>query len=420
MSRRGAPPFPLLDPRHRYRVAMAFDVARVRGLIPGLGDGWVHLDGTAGMHAPEQVASATLQALRAPTAVPGGVYPASRLAGETEDAARRAIADLVGADPRGVVLGPGSAVLLRRLANAVSETWMLGDEIVVSRLDDVANVAPWLRNAARKGVGVRWAEIDIETCELPEWQFDELLTGAVRVVALTAASRHVGTRLDVARIAERTRENGALLVVDLTAAAPFGPQDLTALGADVVVLDAAAWGGPRLGALVFRAPALLDRLGSYALEPAPRGPHRLELGPHSFPQLAGLVASVEHLAGLDDAATGTRRERLLTSMAQVQAYQAELLATLLVELSIGTRAVVLGDPARRVPMLSLTHPSVKAPDVVEHLADRGVCAMADPGDQGVLAHLGTAEIGGVVRVGLAHYTSAGEVEVLVSALAELR
>lgn len=399
---------------------MALDVARVRGLIPALGDGWVHLDATVGMHAPEQVASATMRAMRAPVAAPGGMSPASRLAEETEDAARGAIADLVGADPRGVVLGPGGGVLLGRLAEAVRETWMLGDEIVLSRLDDVANVTPWLRGASRMGVGVRWAEIDIETCELPEWQFDELLGRSTRLVALTAASRQLGTCPPVRRIAERTFHNGALLVVDLTAAAPFGPLDIDELGADVVVLDAAAWGGPRVGALVFRAPALLDRLRSCALEPGARGPHRLELGPHSYPQLAGLVASVEHLAGLDPAATGTRRQRLLASMAAVETYQAGLLALLLSELRFRTGAVVLGDPARRVPMLSFTHTSVKAPDVAERLAERGICAVADPGDHGVLAHLGSAEVGGVVRIGLGHYTMAVEVEELVDALAELR
>ncbi|WP_214365679.1 aminotransferase class V-fold PLP-dependent enzyme [Pseudonocardia sp. H11422] len=398
---------------------MAFDVARVRGLTPALGDGWVHMDAIAGMHVPEQVAYATLRAVRAPVSVPGGVFAASRQAEEAEEAARAAIADLVGGDPRGVVLGPGSAVLLSRLAEAVSETWILGDEIVVSRLDDVANVAPWVRNAQRRGAGVRWAEIDIETCELPDWQFDELLDGPTRVVAVTAASAQVGTRPDIARIAKRTQERGALLVVDARAAATYGPLDITALGADVVAVDAAAWGGPQVGALVFRVPALLDRLASCSLEPSARGPHRLEIGPHSCPQLAALVASVDHLAELDETAIGTRRERLLASMAEVKAYQAGLLATLLVELRTRTGAVVLGDPMRRIPMVSFTHASVKAPDVVEHLAERGICAFADPGEHGVLAHLGSAEVGGVVRIGLAHYTTAAEVEALVSAVAEL-
>ncbi|MDN5748156.1 MAG: aminotransferase class V-fold PLP-dependent enzyme [Pseudonocardia sp.] len=84
---------------------------------------------------------------------------------------------------------PRPRALLCRLADAVGDTWNEGDEIVVSRLDDTANVAPWTWVARRRGVSVRWAEIDIESCELPAWQFDDLLTGGTRVVAVTAVPR---------------------------------------------------------------------------------------------------------------------------------------------------------------------------------------------------------------------------------------
>ncbi|WP_219416657.1 aminotransferase class V-fold PLP-dependent enzyme [Pseudonocardia nigra] len=396
---------------------MAFDVARVRGLIPVLGDGWIHLDAVSGMQIPEHVVSAITAALRVPRALPGEGFAASVYVAGVEAAARQSVADLVGGDPRGVVLGPGPAVLLRRLAESVGETWMLGDEIVVSRLDDTANVAPWVRTAHSRGAAVRWAEIEIESGELPTWQFDELVGDRTRLVTVTAASAHVGTQPDIAAIAERARAYGALLVVDLAVAAACGPVGIDGLGADVVVLDAAAWGGPQLGALVFRDPALLDRLPSCSLDPLARGSHRLELGPHPYPLLAGLVASIDHLAGLDDFATGTRRERLITSMDALEAHHSALLAELLGDLRrIGVS--VLGAPEYRVPMLSLTHP-VKAPDVADHLAHRGICTVADPAEDGVLAHLGTAEIGGAVRIGLAHYTSRAEIGALVAALSEL-
>jgi len=395
------------------------DVARIRGLVPALGDGWVHFDASAGMQAPEQVVSALTTALRTPQAVPGAPFPASRHAAALEDDARCAVADVVGADPAGVVLGPCPAVLLGRLADALSARWELGDGLVVSRLEEAAHVAPWLCAAQHRGVAVRWAEIEIETCELPTWQFDELLTDGVRVVALTAASAQVGTRPDVDAIAAAARRGGAFLVADLSAAAAFGPQDLGALGADVVALDATAWGGPPVGALAFRDPAVLDDLPACWSDPSARGAHRLEIGPLPTAQLAGLVASIEHLAGLDESAFGTRRARLLTSMASLADHHALLLDDLLDGL-LGSAITVLGSPARRVPLLSLTHDSAKAPDVVEHLAAQRICAYADPGDRGVLANVGSAEVGGAVRIGFAHSTTRAEVAALVDALTSLR
>ncbi|MCW2631340.1 MAG: cysteine desulfurase family protein [Pseudonocardia sp.] len=379
----------------------------------------MHLDAAEGMLTPEHVTLAVATVMRAPVSATGGVFPASRRAEVIEDAARQSIADLVGADPRGVVLGPGPAVMLRRLAEALSETWNLGDHIVLTKLDDCANVTPWLHCAQARGVDVRWAEIEIDNCELPSWQFRDLIGHSTELVAITAASGTVGTRPDVAAIAERAGEHGALMVVDASMSAPFEPQDIETLGADVMALSATAWGGPPVGALVFRNPALLDRLSSVSLENDARGPRRLELGPHSYPLLAGLTASVDHLAGLDTSATGTRRERVLRSMTALQSYQSELLGDLLLELSVLPCVTVVGHPERRVPLLSFTHSDVKANDVVAHLAEQGVCAFADPGDQGVLAQLGSSEVGGVVRIGLAHYTTRGEIDALVTAVSQL-
>ncbi|GLZ32526.1 cysteine desulfurase-like protein [Lentzea sp. NBRC 105346] len=398
---------------------MAFDVARVRGLFPALGDGWVHLDAPAGMQVPEQVATAVSTALRAPVSGPGGLFPASQRAEAIVDAARRSVADLVGGDPAGVVLGPSAAVLLQRLADALTDDWFMGDEVLVSRLDHPANIAPWLRATQRTGSAVKWAEIDIETCELPSWQYDELVTDRTKLIAVTAASGSVGTRPDLGKIASVAREHGSMLVVDASSAAPFVPLDINAIEADVVALSANAWGGPPVGALVFRDPSLLDRLPSCSVEPGARGPERLELGPHAYPLLAGLVASVDYLAELDDTASGTRRERLVTSLASVKAYQAGLLANLINELRWLRHVMVIGDAMRRIPTLAFTVTGVKATDGVEHLAARGVCAFADPGQHGVFSVLGVGEVGGVIRVGLAHYTNAVEIDQLVRAVAEL-
>ncbi|HEX6359422.1 cysteine desulfurase-like protein [Actinophytocola sp.] len=398
---------------------MAFDVAAIRGWFPALGDGWIHLDAPAGMQVPEQVATAVSTALRAPVSGPGGVFPASQRAEAIVDAARRAIADLVGCDPAGVVLGPNPAVLLQRVAEAVGAGWVIGDELVVSRLDHQQNIAPWLGVAQRAGATTRWAEIDIETCELPAWQYEGLINHRTKVVAVTAASGVVGTRPDLNKITALAREAGALVVVDASSAAPFVPMDIKAMGADVVAVNASAWGGPTVGALAFADPGLIERLPACSLSPNQSGPGRLELGPHAYPLLAGLVASVDYLASLDDAATGTRRERIQTSIGSAKSYQAGMLGKLISELRGLLHVTVIGDAMRRIPALAFTVAEVKASTAIVHLADRGVCAFADDVPSGVFAALGVAEVGGAVRVGLAHYTTSVEIDALVEAVAAL-
>lgn len=398
---------------------MAFDVAAIRGWFPALGDGWIHLDAPAGMQVPEQVATAVSTALRAPVSGPGGVFPASQRAEAIVDAARRAIADVAGCEPAGVVLGPNPAVLLQRLAEAVGGGWVIGDEVVVSRLDHAQNIAPWARVAQRAGATTRWAEIDIETCELPAWQYEGLINHRTKAVAVTAASGVVGTRPDLNKITTLAHDAGALVVVDASSAAPFVPLDIKAMGADVIAVNASAWGGPTVGALAFADPALLERLPACSLSPNQTGPGRLELGQHAYPLLAGLVASVEYLASLDDAATGSRRDRIQTSIGSAKSYQAGMLGKLISELRGLLHVTVIGDAMRRIPALAFTVAEVKASTAIVHLADRGICAFADDVPSGVFAALGVAEVGGAVRVGLAHYTTSVEIDALVEAVAAL-
>src|ERR1700724_1504526 len=88
---------------------MSFDVARVRGLHPSLGDGWVHLDAQLGMLIPDSVSTTVSTAFRGSRPDARGPHPTARRSAAVLEAARQAGGDLVNADPRGVVLGADRA-----------------------------------------------------------------------------------------------------------------------------------------------------------------------------------------------------------------------------------------------------------------------------------------------------------------------
>ena len=397
---------------------MAYDVARVRGLHPALGDGWIRFDAPAGMVIPESVASTVSTAFRNSAPNITGPHPSAQRSIAVLDAARRAVADLVNADPEGVVLGPDRTVLLASLSDAASTRAGLGSEMVVSRLDDEANIVPWLRAADRYGGRIKWAEVDIENGELPTWQWDELLGPDTRLVALPSASATLGTVTDVGVVAKLVHNVGGVVIVDHSAAAPYRLLDIAAVEADVVALNASAWGGPPVGALVFRDPGLIDTLTSVSTNPRASGAARLELGAHQYGMLAGLVASVEYLAGMDEEVTGSRRERLTGSMESAGAYLDGLFDYLIGALRSMPMVSLIGDPSVRIPVVSFVVDGVPADRVVQRLVDNGVLVISNSTSR-VLEALGVNEIGGAVTVGLAHYTTAAEVDHLVRALASL-
>ncbi|MGY1745301.1 cysteine desulfurase-like protein [Blastococcus sp. SYSU D00695] len=397
------------------------DVARVRGRFPGLSDGLVHAEGPMGTLLPEDVVHAITQAMRAPVAPRGGVFPASARAEGLVAGARSALADLTGGVPAGVVLGASATALTYVMAGALAHTWRPGDEIVVSRLDHDANIRPWIQAAERRGVRVRWAEVDIETGELPAWQYDELLTPRTRLVAVTAASNAIGTRPDVAAIAARAHGVGALVFVDGVHAAAHHPVDRRAMGADFLTVSAYKWCGPHVAAVV-ADPDVLAGLRPDKLLPAPdRVPDRFEIGAQPLQLFAGVTAAVDHLAGLCGEASGTRRERLHRSMTAVATYEGELFGWLDQALRAMRHVQVLGAADGPTPVLSFTVDGMRPRQVTADLARRGICAWdGDRGARELFDAIGATEAGGAVGLGLMHYNTAEEVGYVIDAVAALR
>ncbi|OBJ05712.1 cysteine desulfurase-like protein [Mycobacterium alsense] len=397
---------------------MAYDVARVRGLHPSLGDGWVHFDASAGMLIPDSVATTVSTAFRRSSATTLGAHPSARRSAAILDAAREAVADLFNADPAGVVLGADRAILLSSLAEASSSRAGLGYEVIVSRLDDEANIAPWLRAAHRYGAKVKWAEIDIETGELPTWQWESLIGKSTRLVAVGSASGTLGTVTDLRATTKLVHDVGGLVVVDHSAAAPYRLLDVKETDADIVAVNALAWGGPPIGAMVFRDPALINTFGAVSNDPQAAGPARLEVGAHQYGLLAGLVASIEYLAALDESARGSRRERLSVSTQSATSYLNRVFDYLMASLRSLPLVMVIGRPEARIPVVSLALQDVPAERVVQRLADNGILAVSNVSSR-ALDVLGVNDVGGAVTVGLAHYSTTAEVDQLVRALASL-
>ncbi|MDP9842153.1 cysteine desulfurase-like protein [Streptosporangium lutulentum] len=399
---------------------MSFDVAHVRTLYPALSDGYAWLDAAAGTQVPQTVIDAISSAYRGGIGNSGGAFPASARSDAIVAEARQAVADLVGGDAGGVVLGPNMTTLTYRFAYALAKQWGPGDEIVLSRLDHDANVRPWVQAAERAGATVKWASVEVPSGELPAGQYDDLVTERTRLVAVTAASNVLGTMPDIPRIAARAHAVGALLYLDGVHATPHAPVDMVALGADLYATSAYKWSGPHIGAVIGR-PELLEGLRSDKLaSSSDEVPDRFETGTLPFADLAGVTAAVKHLASLDPQATGTRRQRVLTSMSAVEAHEQAELAHLLKGLSALPHVRLVGSPARRTATVYFTVAGHTPRQVAEHLAQArinvwdGHCYAWE-----VTEAFGIRDSGSAVRAGLVHYNDRSDVNRLLNALEDL-
>jgi cysteine desulfurase family protein (TIGR01976 family) len=416
--------------------ARRLDVSAVRDHFPSLartiGDRPVaYLDGPGGTQVPAECIDAIGAYLRTSNANLGGPFAASAESVAMVDEAHAATADyLGGVDPDEVAFGPNMTTLTLAVSRAIARDLQPGDEIVVSRLDHDANVAPWLAIARDRECRVRWLEVRADDCTLDLSQLEDVVTDRTRVVAVGLASNAVGTINDVRRIGEAAHAHQALLFVDAVHAAPHVPVDPRGIGADLLVCSPYKFFGPHLGALYGRR-ELLESLPAYRVRPAGEAlPGKWETGTQPHELLAGLLGTYTYLESLGRAYGGASRTdgraaALGAAMAAIGSYERELIGPLLEALEAVPGCTIYGitDPGRfdeRVPTVSFRIDGVTPRRIAEHLAQHAISVWnGDYYAVELVRSLGLEASGGMVRVGLVHYNTADEVGRLQAALLEL-
>lgn len=401
--------------------ALAYDVARVRALVPALADGVAYFDGPGGTQTPAFVAQAIAGALTSGLSNRGRLTAAEQRADDITMAARVAGADLLGAEPGGVIFGRSMTDLTFDIARTLADHWGPGDEVIVSRLDHDANVRPWVRYADKTGATVRWAAFDPGTGALQVEDVASLLSDRTRVVALTGASNLLGTRPDLAAIGAEVHRAGALFYVDGVHLTAHAPVDIDAIGADFYACSPYKFLGPHLG-MVVASPALLQTLHPDKLRPSTEQvPERFELGTLPYEMLAGVVAAVDVLADLvpGQEASMSRRERVLRSMQALESYEDGLHAVLRAGLESIPGIRLYAHAPHRTPTELFSITGWDSEDVYRRLAERGINAPS--GSFYAIEAADWIGLGepGAVRVGLAPYSTAADVDRLISSLGDL-
>lgn len=404
-----------------------FDVAAARRQFPSLtitdeGRPRVYFDNPAGTQVPQQVIDRTMDCLIRSNANLGGHFPTSRAAGDLVDAAHQACADFCNAaSPREIVFGQNMTTLTFHFSRCLGRQFRVGDEIVLSRMDHDANVAPWLLLAEDRGLVVRWMDFDPETYEFPDDALTRVLSERTRLVAFGAASNCTGTVNDMKRLAAQAKAVGAIVYVDAVQYAPHCAIDVQEIGADIVVSSAYKWFGPHQGVLWGREALLAETFG-YKVRPAGELlPHKFETGTLSHEGMAGTLGAIEYLEQFGDGET--RAERIRTAWAALARHEQALTLRLIEGLRTFKGLVIRGITSanvmhRRVPTVSFTLDGHHPDSLARGFARDNIFVWSghnyaiEP-----VARMGLLDKGGVLRVGLAHYNTEEEVDALLDSLA---
>lgn len=405
-------------------------VDRIRTRFPALarreaGRPAAFFDGPGGTQVPDSVARAVSDYLLHNNANTHWAYTTSAETDALIADARDALADLLGCHAAEVVFGANMTTLTFHLARTLGRHLGPGDEVVVTRLDHQANVAPWRALAVERGVTIREIPFVAPEGRLDEDALDRALDAGPAVLAIGAASNALGTITPLESIIARAASVGCFTYVDAVHAVPHVLIDAHALGCDALACSPYKFYGPHVGTLYVRSDRL-EALDPPRLVCAPdSGPERLETGTLSHEAMVGAAAAVDFLAGLAHPGASdddTRRARLTAAYRELHR-RGEALTQRLWEGLAGLRGVSLYGPRPsepRTPTVAFTVHGHASEDVARRLCDEfGVyVSHGDFYASTVVEDLGL-DADGLVRAGSACYTTGEEVDRLIQGVAEM-
>jgi len=410
---------------------MQLDPGAIRAQFPSLstrdnGTRRIYLDNPAGTQVPNLVVQRMSDCLLEGNANLGGYFRTADLAGEFVDAARRAMADFLNApSPEEISFGQNMTTLTLHLSRSIGQFLNAGDEIVLSRMEHDANVAPWLLLARDCDLTVRWLPFNTESFEFDDGALDNVLSERTRLVCIGGASNLTGTINDIKSLCAAARDAGAWTFVDGVQSAPHVLPDVQDIGCDFFTCSAYKFFGPHQGILWGRR-GVLEQLEPYKVRPAPLElPWRFETGTLSHEGMAGTSAAIDYLAGVggrhpDD---NSRRENLVAAFSAMFEYEKSLAEKLIEGLQniAGVTVQGISDPEaldRRVPTVSFTHAGHAPDDIAQAMARRNIFVWSghNYGLEPARA-LGLLESGGVVRIGAVHYNTVEEINETLDATA---
>jgi len=410
----------------------ALDVSRVRAQFPSLsqtvaGQPAVFFDGPGGTQVPQRVIDAISDYLAHSNANTCGAYATSQRTNTVLAEARSAMADFFGSDPDEVVFGPNMTTLTFAISRSIGRELGPGDEILLTHLDHDANVSPW-RVLEERCVSIRFVDINEDDCTLNLADLEQKISTRTRVVAVGYASNAVGTINDVKEIVRLAHKKGALAYIDAVHYAPHGPIDVRALDCDFLVCSSYKFFGPHMG-ILYGKREHLQRLQPYKVRANTNVvPNRWEWGTLNHECIAGITACVDYLADLGqqvDPSLSGRRAALLAGYSAIQQYERGLAETLIAGLLTipGLNFYGIRDLKKieqRCPTVAVRIAGQTPLELATKLGERGFFTW--DGNYYALnltERLDVEKDGGFLRIGLAHYNTADEVQRFLTALREI-
>lgn len=258
MTKRAVIPDPVLDIE---QIRKDFPLLQT----PVYGKPLVYLDNAATTQKPKVVLESLYNYYtRYNSNVHRGVHFLSQQATEAYEQARKKVAGFINArHEHEIIFTKGTTNSINLVASSFGKKFLQpGDEVLISAMEHHSNIVPWQMICEERGATLKVIPIN-EQGELRMEAFDELLTGKVKIVAVTYISNSLGTVNPIAEIINKAHAAGIPVLIDGAQAIQHVPIDVRELDADFFAFSGHKIYGPTGVGILYGKEEWLNEMPPY-------------------------------------------------------------------------------------------------------------------------------------------------------------
>lgn len=308
-----------------------------------------------------------------------GLYKIAERATQEFEHVRQQVADFIHASSSDEIIFMRNATEgLNLLAATLSEHHIApGDAVCISIAEHHANFVPWQQMCQRIDAELQVLDL-MSTGDIQDPL--EKITSSTRVLALSAVSNVLGTRMDVRRMAAQVKAKfpECLIIIDACQLVAHEQIDVQDWGVDAVVFSGHKMFGPTGVGVLWARKELLNDLPPYQYggdmiqevrvdrSVFQNAPHKFEAGTPDIAAVIGLGAAVRYIQSLGFERIREHDQRLCT-------YALHALQS-----SLGDAISILGtqDVAKRTGLIAFTLKGMHPHDIAQIVDEQNVAIRA--------------------------------------------
>lgn len=245
-----------------------FDVVRVRQDFPILqetvhGKPLIYFDNGASSQKPQQVIDRINHYYaKEHSNVHRGVHHLSAKATEAYEAARKSVADFIGATTEEIVCTKGTTDAINTIAFSFGETLKPGDEILITGMEHHSNIVPWQMLCERKSCVLKVLPV-LENGTLDLSKLDQFLTEKTKLFSFVHVSNTLGTVNPAKELIAKAHSFGAKVLLDAAQSIQHMPINVQELDCDFLTFSGHKVFAPTGIGVLYGKKALMESLPPY-------------------------------------------------------------------------------------------------------------------------------------------------------------